>query len=79
MPYSSHAKVRVVTWCLSSYSGSLGHTPLFFASPRWRNSRISAVEAMPLADNFLQKQQKQRKGRSKNGRVLTSLGHFGVV
>jgi hypothetical protein len=45
------------------------------------------VETLSLADNFLQKQQKQREGRSTSGRdqdatrgcLLTRLGHFGVV
>jgi hypothetical protein len=31
---------------------------LFFARPGWRNSRISAAQAMSPADNFLQKRQK---------------------
>jgi len=42
---------------------------------------------MSLADNFLQKQQKQREGRSTSGHdqnatrgcFLTSPGHFGVI
>src|SRR5712692_5280939 len=34
--------------------------PRFFAPAPW-NSRICAAKAMPLADNFLQKQQKQRE------------------
>src|SRR5438876_6814519 len=33
--------------------------PLFFIPARLRNSKISAAKAMPLAANFLQKQQKQ--------------------
>jgi hypothetical protein len=46
------------------------------------------VETVSLADNFLQKQQKQREGRStsdrdqdatRGGCLLTSLGRFGVV
>ena len=35
-------------------------SPLLFALPRHRNSRISAAETMSVADNFLQKQRKQR-------------------
>src|SRR5216683_3696012 len=35
--------------------------PLFFAPRRRWNSRVSAAKAMPLAANFLQKQQKQRE------------------
>jgi len=35
--------------------------PLLFASPNRTRARISAAEGMSLADNFLQKQQKQRK------------------
>jgi hypothetical protein len=42
-------------------------SPLFFASPRYRNSRFSAVEAISFADNFLQKQQKQRECRLQPG------------
>ena len=34
--------------------------PLFFTPARFRNSRISAAKAMPLAADFLQKQQKQQ-------------------
>jgi len=35
-------------------------SPLLFALPRHRNSRISAAETMSVADNFLQKQRKQQ-------------------
>jgi hypothetical protein len=38
-------------------------SPLFFVQARRHNSRVSAAKLMPLADNFLQKQQKQRSGR----------------
>jgi hypothetical protein len=36
-------------------------SPLFFAQVRRHNSRVSAAKPMPLAANFLQKQQKQRQ------------------
>ena len=39
-----------------------------FAAPGWRNSRVSAAKVMPSADNFLQKQQKQRKLRVEKDR-----------
>jgi hypothetical protein len=41
---------------------------LFLARPGCRNSRISAAKAMSPADNFLQKQQKQRERRVTKGR-----------
>jgi len=47
---------------------------LFLATPRSRNSRIPAAKAMSLADNFLQKQQKQRECRFKKGRGGDPLG-----
>jgi hypothetical protein len=40
-----------------------GQGPLFSRGPRGPNSRISAVEKLMSADNFLQKQQKQRVRR----------------
>jgi hypothetical protein len=43
------------------YSGAARCSPLFFAPPSRLNSRIPAAKTMPLADNFLQKQQKQRE------------------
>jgi hypothetical protein len=42
------------------YSGAARCSPLFFAPPSRLNSRIPAAKTMPLADNFLQKQQKHR-------------------
>src|SRR5437899_1869499 len=49
---------------LPSYSGFQRGTarcsPLFFVPPCGRHSRVSAAKAMPLADNFRQKQQQQR-------------------
>jgi len=39
--------------------------PLFFAPPRRLTSRIPAAKAMSVADNFLQKQQKQRERDSR--------------
>ena len=45
---------------LSIYSRAQHRNPLFCHPPgRW-NARIPAAKAMPVADNFLQKQQKQR-------------------
>jgi hypothetical protein len=57
-----------------------GHLPtrrrsLFFGRSRHPFSRISALENISLADNFLQKQQKQRANRSeirRKGRQRTS-------
>jgi hypothetical protein len=40
---------------------------LFFARPGWRNSRISAAQAMSPADNFLQK--RQNSGSAEEPRV----------
>jgi len=45
---------------LSTYSRAQHRNPLFCHPPgRW-NARIPAAKAMAVADNFLQKQQKQR-------------------
>jgi hypothetical protein len=41
---------------------------LFLARPGCRNSRIPEAHAMSPADNFLQKQEKQRERRLKKGR-----------
>jgi len=42
------------------HSGTARSHPLFLAPPYHRKPRVSAAKAMSLADNFLQKQQKQR-------------------
>ena len=63
-------KLRRRTWFIahkctvfSNYSG-LGHPHPLFPSPALpMDSRISAAWTMPVADNFLQKQQKQRERR----------------
>jgi hypothetical protein len=41
-------------------SGPTRCLPLFFVPPRRPHPRISAAKAMPIADNFLQEQRKQR-------------------
>jgi hypothetical protein len=47
---------------------------LFFYAPHRWNSRISAAMTMSLADNLLQKQQKQRERRFANGRCGNPAG-----
>jgi hypothetical protein len=42
-------------------SGPTHCLPLFFVPPRRPHPRISAVKAVSIAANFLQKQQKQRR------------------
>jgi hypothetical protein len=60
---ASHANARRFTSYLAIYSGPDRRCPLFFSCAGPREPRISAVKAMSLADNFLQKQQKQRECR----------------
>jgi hypothetical protein len=51
------------SWISRIYSEPALRSPLFFASPHRQHSRLSAGMAIAFADNFLQKQQKQQKGR----------------
>jgi hypothetical protein len=57
---------REIAFC--EFSGIYRGPTLFRARSGCRNSRISAAEAMSSADNFLQKQPKQRERGVKNGR-----------
>jgi hypothetical protein len=64
--WALHRNTRPAALCLwvsPIYSELALRSPLFFASPHRRHSRLSAGMAIALADNFLQKQQKQRKRR----------------
>jgi hypothetical protein len=57
---------------MSVYSAPTHRNPLFPSPLRLPNSRISAADGWSLADNFLQKQQKQRQRGSRPATIRSA-------